>query len=110
MCPGCRWLASSEVAAEAAHDPWLKAYAKVRAAHADTIDGHLDVARWCLAKKLDDQSRPGERGLGRFRSKTSGSDDRRANERHARQRFCSRPGSDHAAGSALHIGGRQQLG
>ena len=37
-------------------DPRLKAYAKFRGEHGDTIEGHLDVARWCIAKKLEDQA------------------------------------------------------
>ena len=52
-----KWLQYSEVQEEAAQDARLKAYAKVRREHPDTIAGHLDVARWCLGQKLDEQAR-----------------------------------------------------
>jgi hypothetical protein len=50
------WMTPAEVAAESSHDPRLKAYAKFRGEHGDTIEGHLEVARWCIAKKLDDEA------------------------------------------------------
>ncbi len=51
------WKSIDESIADASKDTKLAQYEKVRAQSADTADGHLAMAKWCLGRKLEDQGR-----------------------------------------------------
>jgi hypothetical protein len=51
------WLRSDEVQQFAAKDSRLAAYRKTREKTADTVDGQIELARWCVKRKLEDQAR-----------------------------------------------------
>jgi hypothetical protein len=51
------WLRYDEAREFASKDNRLAAYRKARADQADTLDGHLAIARWCASRQLDDQAR-----------------------------------------------------
>lgn len=52
-----QWRNVDEAAARAAADAALGSYREQRAKALDTIPGHLELASWCAAHKLDEQAR-----------------------------------------------------
>lgn len=54
---GKKWLKVDELAKQQAEDSRLAAYRLARDRHADTVEGNLELARWCAGKKLLDQQR-----------------------------------------------------
>ena len=51
------WLRWDEAEQRAGADKQLATYRQTRSNRADTIDGQLSLARWCLSRKLEDQAR-----------------------------------------------------
>jgi hypothetical protein len=51
------WLLPDEIAERAAKDEQLTAYRAARAKCPDTEKGHVQLARWCMRRRLDDQAR-----------------------------------------------------
>lgn len=51
------WKTIDESVASAASDPDLPRYEKVRRQTSDTAAGNLELARWCLSRKMHDQAR-----------------------------------------------------
>jgi len=51
------WVPFEEVAKRAADDLRLAAYRKLRDETPDTVEGHLELARWCAGRDLVDQQR-----------------------------------------------------
>lgn len=51
------WRSIDETIEAAKQDAKLAKYESVRAQQADSAEGHLAVAKWCLASKLGDQAR-----------------------------------------------------
>jgi len=54
---GKKWLKIDELARQQADDQRLAHYQLARDRQPDTVDGHLEMARWCAAKKMPDQQR-----------------------------------------------------
>jgi hypothetical protein len=51
------WLQPDEIQKRAAENARLTEYRNVRAKHAENAGGQVDMARWCLRHRLDDQAR-----------------------------------------------------
>jgi hypothetical protein len=54
---GKKWLKVDVLARGQADDARLAAYRLARQKHADTVEGQMELARWCAGKKLVDQQR-----------------------------------------------------
>jgi hypothetical protein len=54
---GKKWLKIDELARQQADDQRLAHYRLARDRQPDTVDGNLEMARWCAAKKMPDQRR-----------------------------------------------------
>jgi len=52
-----RWVKFDEAAADSAGDLRLTAYRNKRAEAPETVEGQLELARWCAKRSLDDQAR-----------------------------------------------------
>jgi hypothetical protein len=52
-----QWLRYDEVPASVKSDKTMAAYLATRSRHPDTVDGQIDLARWCLKRNLPDQAR-----------------------------------------------------
>src|SRR5688572_9421008 len=51
------WLAVEEAQRRAAADPKQAQYRELRAAHGETPEGQLALARWCRKNRLNDEAR-----------------------------------------------------
>jgi hypothetical protein len=54
---GGQWLPVDQAQQAAAADPKRAEYRRLRAAGGETLDGQLELARWCRKNRLDDEAR-----------------------------------------------------